>query len=246
MRIGLSLLWISIACSAPQAAEVRVFAAASLRDAMRDVAAAWPAQGDEIVFNFAGSNVLALQIEAGAPADVFFAADAARMDSLEVQGLVADGTRTDVLANRLVVVVPASRPVELRAPQDLAGVRRLALGETRSVPAGVYARQYLEAAGLWEMLRERVVPTENVRAALAAVESGNVDAGIVYATDARISKRVRVACDIVDGPRIVYPVAVLARAREPQAARRFVAFLTTDRARAVFESHGFGVLPREP
>lgn len=246
MRIVFVLLAYCLATVPARAVEVQVYAAASLRDVLRDVAAARAGTGDALVFNFAGSNVLALQIQAGAPADVFFSADARRMDALEANGLLRPGTRHDVLTNRLVVVVPASRPSGVRSPQDLLGVRRLALAETRSVPAGVYARQYLEGAGLWATLRDRVVPTENVRAALAAVESGNVDAGIVYATDARASKRVRVAFEIEDGPHILYPVAVLQRARQPEAALRFVEFLSSDAARTVFEAHGFGLLAREP
>jgi molybdate transport system substrate-binding protein len=226
------------------AADIKVFAAASLSDALKEAAAIYgPASGDRLVFNLAGSNALARQITEGAPADVFFSADEARMDELAKAGLVAEETRRTLLSNTLVAVVNAEGGAAVAAPADLAGpaVRRLALAETRTVPAGIYAREYLEKIGLWERVMGKVVGTENVRATLAVVEAGNADAGIVYKTDALISKRVRIAFEVPadEGPKIAYPVAVVRDAREAEAARRFVTWLGSEEAMAVFEKYGF-------
>ncbi len=236
-------LWVAF--TAPlAAADFNVFAAASLSDAMREIATIYAAaSGDKPVLNLAGSNALARQIAEGAPADVFFSADEARMDELAKAGLIVEETRRTLLSNTLVVVVNAERGARVATPADLAGptVRRLALAETRTVPAGIYAREYLENIGLWEGVKGKVVGTANVRATLAAVEAGNADAGIVYKTDALISKRVRIAFEVAveDGPVIAYPVAVVKDARQSEAARRFVAWLGTEEALAVFEKYGF-------
>jgi molybdate transport system substrate-binding protein len=241
------LLALALA-AAPRAArpadEVVVFAAASLTDALAEIGKEFEARsGARLVFSFAGSNDLARQIRAGAPADVFVSASVGRMDEVEKAGLVRAEDRVDLLSNRLVVVVPAGSSLVVKAPEDLLRAHRLALGDPEAVPAGIYARQWLERKGLWAALRERVVPTLDVRAALFAVESRAVDAGIVYRTDVALSKRVRVAFDVPAGeaPRIVYAAALLASSRKP-AARAFFEDLGSPGARAVFERLGFQVL----
>jgi molybdate transport system substrate-binding protein len=222
-----------------QPAEILVFAAASLSEALQEIGAAFERRtGGHVVFSFAGSGDLARQIQAGAPADVFVSADRARMDQLEAAGLVRPADRVDLVSNRLVVVLPAGSPLAVRSAADLLGVRRLALADPVAVPAGAYARQWLEQAGLWAALRERVVPALDVRTALAAVESAAVDAGVVYRTDAAVSRRVRVAFEVADGPAIVYPAAVLASSARP-LARAFLEELRSPAARAVFERRGF-------
>jgi len=225
--------------------EVVVFAAASLADALREIGRAFEARtGHRVVLSLGGSNDLARQIRAGAPAEVFVSASAERMDEVERAGLVRSADRVDLLSNRLVVVVPAGAPTAPVTAEDLVAVRRLALGDPEAVPAGIYARQWLEKRGLWKRLRDRVVPTLDVRSALAAVESGNADAGIVYRTDAAISRRVRVALVVPAGeaPRIVYPAALLAPSRGP-AARAFYEHLRSPAAREAFERLGFELLP---
>ena len=215
-----------LALSCTRGPEVHVYAAASLTDALREIGAAYERQtGERVVFNFAGSSALARQIRQGAPADLFLSADEAKMDA------VAAAERTSVLSNTLVIVGSG-----IRTPHDLVG-RRVALAEPSSVPAGIYAREYLTRIGIWSAVAPNVVPTANVRAALAAVESGNVDAAIVYRTDARRG----FACEIPrsDGPRISYPFAVLRDADNPAGARRFLAYLTSRPSLAVFERHGF-------
>ncbi len=243
LALLLALLPVSI-----QAASVNVFAAASLADAIREIAVAYQKEaGDRLSFNFAGSNVLARQIEEGAPADLFFSADEARMDQLEKAGRIVAGTRTNLLGNSLVVVVAGDSALRVEAIGVLASntVKRIALADPQGVPAGVYAKQHLTKLGLWSAIAPKVVPTENVRAALAAVESGNVEAGIVYRTDDAVSKRVRVALEIPAeaGPRIVYPAALVKDGKESAAAARFLRHLRSEAAANVFRKHGFLVLP---
>lgn len=224
--------------------EVSVFAAASLADALTEIGSAWEAaSGSRASFNFGASSDLARQIRAGAPADVFISADTAQMDRLEQEGLVRASDRHDLLANTLVVVVPQDSPARVTGPRDLAAFRTIALADPQAVPAGAYARLWLQGLGLWDAIAPQVVPTLHVRAALAAVESGNAEAGVVYRTDAARSKRARVAFEVepTQGPPIRYPVAPLATARGPATAA-FVSYLRSPAARAVFVRHGFVVL----
>ena len=228
-----------VAAPALRAADVTVFAAASLTNVLQELAPAYEAQsGNHLVFSFASSNTLERQIEEGAPADVFFSADEAKMDRLESRHLLVDGTRRALLSNTLVVVVAAEGGAKVATASDLAGrgVRVLALADPQSVPAGIYAKQYLTELGLWRKVIDKVVPTENVRAALAAVEAGSADAAIVYKSDAAISKRVRVAFEVpaAEGPKISYPVAVLRASKMPDAARAYVDFLATPEAKKAF------------
>ncbi len=223
-------------------AKVRVAAAASLADAMRAVATAYEAEGgDTIVLNLAGSNTLARQIESGAPMDLFFSADEASMDTLAERGLVDNGRRRSLLSNTLVVVVGKGSGTRISGAGELARVRRLAMADPRAVPAGKYGQALLESIGVWGTVARKVVPAENVRAALLAVESGNIEAGIVYRTDAAISHKVEVAWAIpaARGAPISYPVAVLKAAREPAAARRFFLYLGGEEAAQIFEKFGF-------
>ena len=211
---------------------------------MKEIAAAYEKEsGDKLQFNFGASNMLARQIEEGAPADLFLSADEAKMDALEQKGLLLPGTRRSLLSNTLVIVVPADATVTPKSASDLAKpeYKKLALAETQTVPAGIYAREYLQKLGLWDAVKEKVVPTENVRAALAAVESGNVEAGIVYKTDALISKKVKVAFEIpaAEGPRISYPLAVVKASKEAERAKKFADYLAGPAAQKVFEKFGF-------
>jgi molybdate transport system substrate-binding protein len=223
---------------------VLVFAAASLTDALREIGSSSErSAGVAVTFNFGASSLLARQIREGAPADLFLSADEAQMDGLERAGLVAPGTRRSILSNALVVVVPEDSPLRIASERDLAGpgIATLALAEPTSVPVGVYSKKLLERAGIWEAVAPKVVPTENARATLAAVQSGNVDAGIVYRTDALVSKKVRIAFEVPPraGPAISYPFALVKGAPREAAARRFLEYLGSPAARAVFARHGF-------
>ena len=225
----LRVLAILLIAVSAHAGEVRVLAAVSLTEALEEIAAGYTR--DEIVFNLGASSLLARQIEQGAPADLFLSADEARMDALAKQGLVK--SRVSVLSNTLVVVgVP------------LARAKSVALAEPSSVPAGVYARAWLMKTGQWTRIAPKVIPTENVRAALAAVESGNADAAIVYKTDARIAKRVRIVFEVprAQGPKISYPFALLRDAENPNGAALFLRHLQSKEARRIFAKHGFILL----
>ena len=238
------LAFVALSAVCLRSAELNVFAAASLSDALREISRTYESSsGDKLRFNLGASSILALQIKQGAPADVFFSADEAKMDDLAKAGLVASDTRRSLLSNTLVIVVNVDAGAVIHRPVDLAGdsIARIALAEPQTVPAGIYAKQYLEKEGLWEKIIGKVLPTENVRACLAAVESGNADAGIVYRTDAMISKKVKVAYEITnaEGPRISYPIAVMKDSKNTDAARRFVAYLESAEARAIFAKYGF-------
>lgn len=240
------LFAVSLAGLSLRAADLQIYAAASLSDALKEIARTYePASGDKLVFNLAASSALALQIKNGAPADVFFSADEAKMNDLAKAGFLAADTRRSLLSNTLVVVTHAEGGASVTRPDDLAqtSVGRIALAEPQTVPAGIYAKQWLQKIGLWKKVIDKVVPTENVRACLAAVEAGNVDAGIVYKTDALISKKVKIAYEIAatdpTAPKISYPLAVLKDSKKTAAAREFAAYLAGPAARAVFAKYGF-------
>ena len=228
--------------SAPAPA-LTVSAAISLTDALEDVGRAYRASGGgEVRFNFAGSNVLARQIVNGAPVDLFVSADEAQMAVVANANAIVPGTQVELLRNRLAVVLSSSAPA-IATIQELAqpAFRRLALGDPQGVPAGVYARRYLQAINLWTALETRVIPVNNVRAALTAVETGSVDAAIVYRSDAQAAKRARLAF-VVSGdgaPSIVYPAAVVKASRQRAEAERFLAFLRGAEAAAIFTRYGF-------
>ena len=226
------------------AAELNVFAAASLSDAFQELAPPFQAAtGHTLRCNFGASGALTRQIKEGAPADVIFSADEQRVDQLENAGLLLPGTRKTILANTLVLVVAADGGAPVTALADLtkADIRRVAIGEPATVPAGTYAKAHLQKLGLWQPLLDKLVPLDTVRAVLAAVESGNAEAGFVYRTDALISKKVKIAVAVprAEGPKITYPVAVLKDARSPEAARALVAFLAGPEAQKVFAKFGF-------
>ena len=240
-RLALAILVSLLASPAAGRETLRIFAASSLTDALGEALDRFEASHPEIrvVPQYGASSDLARQILAGAPAHLFFSADERQMDRVAAGGMIEPEWRRDVLSNQLVVVESRTAPNPIRGPGDLEGPFRIALADPEAVPAGVYARQYLEKKGLWERLRSRVVPTLDVRAALAAVASGNVGAGFVYRTDAGLDPRVRVAFEVPrdEGPKIRYPLAVVRGA--PEDARTLFRFLDSSEARDGFERHGF-------
>jgi molybdate transport system substrate-binding protein len=197
-----------------------------------------------ITYNFASSGALQQQIEQGAPVDVFFSAAAKQMDALQQKNLLVPDTRRTLLTNRLVLITPKNAPA-LTSFRNLAGsqVKRIAIGEPRSVPAGQYAQELLTNLKLFDSLKSKLVYGNNVRQVLTYVETGNVGAGIVYTTDAKESNSVRVGATAPSNLHspIVYPVAALKDSRNVAAARNFVQFLSSSQARAVFQKYGFGI-----
>jgi molybdate transport system substrate-binding protein len=243
LALVLAVLAGGAACGGKAApATILVFAAASTADALTELGAAFTERtGIPVHFAFGASSDLARQLAAGAPGDVFLSADRSRMDELERIGLVRAGSRRNLLANELAVVVAADVPLAIEAPDDLLAVQRLALADPAAVPAGIYARTWLSTNGLWAALAPRVIPTQDVRAALAAVESGAAEAAIVYRTDAARASRTRLAFTVPRalGPPIIYPAAALTGSRHPAAAAEFVHFLASEEARTVFARLGF-------
>jgi molybdate transport system substrate-binding protein len=245
-------LLLALALAGPAVAEqpVRIFAAASLTNALDDIGAEWVKAGHpKPSLAYAASSALAKQIEAGAPADVFASADLTWIDYLDKRGKIQAATRTNLLVNTLVMIVPTGKrfPVQTVRGFDLAGAfdGKLCTGEPGVVPVGIYARDALTNLGWWDALKSRVVGTDDVRTALAFVERGECPLGIVYATDAKISQKVEVLATFPPSTHkpIVYPFAAVEGARpEAQAFLRFVQ--TSPRARAIFEKYGFTVLGR--
>ncbi len=228
-----------------------VSAAVSLTGVLETLAAAYERDtGTRVELNVAGSSVLAVQIIAGAPVDLFISADLFQMDRVAAEELIRVETRVVLLSNQLVVVVPADTTATVPSPATLNDPMfgRIAIGDPDGVPVGVYARAYLESVGLWNALRDRMVPTRSVRATLATVETGAVDAGIVYRTDALSSSGVRVVFEVpvAEGPAIVYPAALTTLATNPEAAERLLAYLQGPDARIVFEQAGFIVPEAQP
>ena len=227
-----------------QTSNLTVFAAASLTDSLKEIGADYEKQtGQKVVFNFEASSTLARQIQEGAPADIFFSADETQMDRLAKQELIDSSTRKDRLGNTLVVVVPADSTLQIHSANDLTqpDVKQIAVADPKSVPAGVYAKNWLEKLQLWDTVKSKVVPTENVRGALAAVASGNVESGVVYKTDAAISKKVKVAYEVsgTDVPDIRYPMAMVRASSQPEAAKKFFVYLDSENAAKVFRKFGF-------
>jgi molybdate transport system substrate-binding protein len=240
-----SIAAIVTSCHEPRPATITLSAAASLQDALVEVEAAYNRERPKIDFrnNFGSSGTLAREIEQGAPVDAFLSAAAKPMDELEAKGLIAPGTRRTLLRNTLDLIAP--RDSALRGFEGLAdkSVRLIALGDPASVPAGQYARQTLTAMHLYDQLEPRFVLGKDVRQVLTYVETGDADAGLVYATDAQSSTRVRVVTVAPESTHdpIVYPVAAIASSKAVEAARGFIQYLGSPAAQAIFVKHGFTI-----
>ncbi|MEP7154442.1 MAG: molybdate ABC transporter substrate-binding protein [Betaproteobacteria bacterium] len=227
---------------------VTVFAAASMKESLDDVARQFEAaSGNKVVVSYAASSALAKQIEAGAPADIFISADTDWADYLDTRKLLAPGTRSNLLANKLVLIAPASSNATLRiAPSfklaEALGKDRLAMANPDAVAAGKYGKAALEALGVWSSVSERVARAENVRAALALVSRGETPYGIVYRTDALADKGVKIVDTFPAGthPGITYPVARIATSKAP-SARALIEFMKADKTRSTWEKYGFVV-----
>lgn len=239
---------------AQEARSVVVFAAASLKTALDDVAASWKGEtGRTAAISYAASSALARQIEQGAPADIFISADLAWMDYLAENGLIKSETRAELLGNAIVLVAPKDSAAETTiAPgfdlQGLIGDGRLAMADTAAVPAGRYGKAALETLGVWDDVKDSVAEAENVRAALLLVSRGEAPLGIVYRTDAAADASIRIVGTFPEDshPPVVYPAAVTASATHPDATA-FLDYLKTNAARALFERHGFtSLVPATP
>jgi molybdate transport system substrate-binding protein len=238
-----------VATSVHAAEKVTVFAAASLKNALDAVSAAWTADTQkETRISYAASSTLAKQIQDGAPADIFFSADMDWMTSLVEAQLIADGSVVKLLGNTIVLIAPAdSRVVTKIEPnfdlRSLLEEGKLAMGDVKAVPAGKYGKAALQSLGVWAFVESKVVMTENVRAALKLVSIGEAAAGIVYFTDAKADQSVKIigVFPANSHDQIVYPVGRVADSKNTDAAE-FIAYLQSAKAQAIFKDQGFTVL----
>ena len=245
LAIGFKLVVPAIANA--QSTTLLIAAAASLQNALEELDPLFESanSGIAVNYNFAASGPLQQQIEQGAPIDLFISAASRQMNALQGKNLILTNTRRNLLTNRLVLVVPRDSTLGLTGFRQLTNskVKRISVGEPRSVPAGQYAEEVFKNLGILDQLRSKFVYGNSVRNVLGTVESGNADAGVVYATDAKISdqvKRVSTAPSNSHSP-IVYPMAVIAASRNQQAASAYAQFLTSGEAQAVFKRYGFGI-----
>lgn len=248
---ALCLAWMLVAAPALAADKpVTVFAAASLKNAMDEVGAAYAARtGGEVRFSYAGSSAIARQIEQGAPADVYISADSDWMDYLAGKKLIVGASRRDLLTNHLALIAPTGAKTTLKIAKGMPLAK--ALGEGRlavagpDVPAGRYAKASLTTLGVWDGVSGKLAQAENVRAALQFVARGESPYGIVYDTDARVEPKVKIVGLFPDTshPPIIYPAALVAGGKTPRAAA-FLSFLSGPEAGGVFKKYGFTVLPR--
>jgi len=244
----LALLALGLALASPAMAEIQVFAAASLTEAMEEIAAAYEKTGGgEVMLNLGSSSNLARQIQEGAPADLFLSADEARMDGLASRGLVLGGTRRSLLSNTLVIVAGSRSTARMDGPCALATLpfRHLAMGDPEAVPAGIYAKRWMQGVRcggrpLWDAVRGRVAPTPDVRAAIGLVAADPDVAGLVYRTDQlAFADRTRVLYEVKEGPPIRYAVAMVAEGTNAEGARAFLDFVAGADAAQVFAARGF-------
>ncbi len=225
--------------------KLTIAAAASLKDAMTEIAPAYMLEAPDVSFSisYGASGSLQTQIEQGAPVDIFMSAGVKQMDALEKGNLLLADTRTDLLSNKLVLIAPSNSDKAIASFEDLATDRvgQVALGDPKSVPAGQYAEQVLESLNILDAVKAKTNYGTDVRQVLTWVESGDVDCGVVYATDAATSDKVKVVCEAPAdiAPKITYPVAVISSSKLAAAAQDFLKYLKSPDAAAIFEKYGF-------
>jgi len=246
LAIALGLRWMMPTPAVVDQAQtyLLVSAATSLKDSMEEIKLLYRKSNPNVslTYNLGASGALLQQIQNGAPADIFISAAKQQMDALGKSEELLPGTRSDLVKNRLALIVPTnSQSVTSFGSLQNSAIKRIAIGEPRSVPAGKYAEQVFQKLKIYDSLKPKFVYANNVRQVLAAVESRNADAGVVYLTDAQISDKVKVAvlASEADHSPIVYPIAVLKRSENPQIAKEFVQFLESDQAQLVFKKYGF-------
>ena len=228
-------------------AEIHISAAASMTDAMKEIADNYQKKNPNIklVLNFGSSGALQQAIEQGAPADVFVSAAQKQMDALEKKGLLADGTRKNLLENKVVLIVPKNSKIDLAKFEDVLKdeVKKIGLGEPKGVPVGQYSEEIFKKLGIIDKVTEKAVYGSNVRQVLSWVDAGEVDAGVVYATDAAVSKENKVICTAPEGSHkpVIYPMAIIKSTKQLDAAKAFATYLAGADAKKVFEKYGFAV-----
>ncbi|MDO4534332.1 MAG: molybdate ABC transporter substrate-binding protein [Clostridium perfringens] len=226
--------------------EVVIAAAASLKDVTEDIESAFEEKNKNIdlVFTYGGSGSLQQQIQQGSPTDVFISAGSKQMDALDNKGLLLAGTKKDLLTNKVVLITPKDK-TDLASFKDLNSdkVLQIGFGEPSTVPVGQYTKEVLESIGILDSVKNsgKVVYAKDVKEVLTWVETGNVDAGIVYETDAKVSDDVNIVCEAPENSHdeIIYPVAIIKDTKNPEEAKKFVDFLSSDEGKTIFEEYGF-------
>jgi molybdate transport system substrate-binding protein len=247
--VGLAAIGPSLTGAQPNS-KILVSAAISLKDALEEIKPLYQNSkpGTQITYNFGASGSLQQQIEQGAPVDVFISAGKKQMDALQAKGLLLPGTRTDLIGNRLVLIVPSNSNLGITSFKSLTGtnVKRIAVGEPRSVPAGQYADQVFQKLGIATAIKSKLIYGNNVRQVLAAVETGNADAGIVYATDAKPTNKVKVIVTASETyhSAIVYPMAIIKTTKNEATAKNFAKYLNSNSAKTIWRKYGFSRLGR--
>ncbi len=233
---------------AVQPVELNISAAASLKEALTEIQKNYQTKNPNVKLNYnlGGSGDLQKQIEQGVPADIFISAAPKEMDELEAKGLVNKTTRKNLVGNQLVLIVPQNSTLGLTKYEDLAkpNVKQIGIGDPATVPAGQYAQEVFQTLGIWDDVKPKTVPEKDVRAVLTNVETGNLETGIVYKTDASSSDKVKIIETATEESHqpIVYPVAVLTGAKQQKAAEDFLAYLDDPASKSVFEKYGFILL----
>jgi molybdate transport system substrate-binding protein len=240
-------LLIASGCASPKVT-LNISAAASLTDVITELNAQYMKSNNsvEITTNFASAGTLQKQIENGAPTDIFISAASKQMDAIQQAGLIIDDTRKNLLNNKVVLIVPLNSTLNLTSFEGLTGenVKKIALGDPKSVPAGQYGQKVFDQLGITDQIKDKFVLGSDVRQVLTYVEGGNVDAGIVYLTDAMTSTQVKVVAEAPANinESVIYPIAVIKSSINPNEARKYIDFLSNSQSKEVFEKYGFSVI----
>lgn len=227
--------------------EIYVLAAASLTDVLTELANNYKEETSiEVIFSFASSGALQAQIEASAPADIFFSAAQKQMNALEEKGLIDSETRKDLLENKVVLISPKNSNLNIKSFIDItnANVKKLGLGEPKSVPVGQYSEEILSNLSILDIAKEKAVYGSDVRNVLDWVETAEVDCGIVYATDAKIAKNINIIAEAPEGThkKVIYPISIIKYSKNKEEAKKFIDYISTDKSKEIFQNYGFTVV----
>lgn len=227
--------------------EIYVLAAASLTDVLTELANNYKQEtSTEIIFSFASSGALQAQIEASAPADIFFSAAQKQMNALEEKGLIDSETRKDLLENKVVLISPKNSNLNIKSFTDItnSNVKKLGLGEPKSVPVGQYSEEILSNLSILDIAKEKAVYGFDVRNVLDWVETAEVDCGIVYATDAKIAKNINIIAEAPEGThkKVIYPISIIKSSQNKEEAKKFIDYISTDKSKEIFQNYGFTVV----
>ena len=246
--LTLTLLLVPMIGCAKQQSEIMVFSNMSLRDAIKEINVLYLQRNPDLSIptNYASSGTLQIQIENGAPADVFISASPVQMDALQNKQLILNDTRKDLLSNKIVLIVPISGTLDITDFRSLANdkVMKIAIGDPKSTPIGMYVQQIFARYEITDLLKPKLIPAADVRQVLTYVESGNVDAGIVWLTDARVSNKVKIVATAPDdiNALVAYSVAVVKSSNNKDGAKDYENFLFSSQAEAIFKKYGFEII----